>query len=82
MPQITVLQPFKFAHHGYQVEEFEPTDEPIDTSDECAEIAVREGWAELVDQAKAEQAAAPAAPENKDAAPKRERKPKAELAAD
>lgn len=71
MPHITVLQPFKFAHHGYQVEEFEPSEEPRETSDECAEIAVREGWAEL--------AAAPAAPENKDAAPKR--KPKAEPAA-
>jgi hypothetical protein len=70
MPQITVLQPFKFAHHGYQVEEFEPSDEPRETSDECADIAVREGWAELVVEAKAD----PAAPENKDAAPKRKTK--------
>lgn len=75
MPKITVLQPFKFAHHGYQVEEFEPTEEPRETSDECADIAVREGWAELVGEAKAD----PAAPEKKDAAPKR--KTKAEPAA-
>lgn len=76
MPKITVLQPFKFAHHGYQVEEFEPSEEPRETSDECAEIAVREGWAELADgKTKAD----PAAPENKDAAPKR--KTKAEPAA-
>ena len=67
MPQIKVLQPFKFAHHGYQVEDFEPSEEPRETSDECADIAVREGWAKLIG----------AAPESKDAAPKRERKTKA-----
>lgn len=77
MPQIKVLKAFAFAHHGYQVEEFQPADAPIDTSDECAEIAVREGWAELVDEAKAEQAASLAAPENKDAAPKRKTKAQA-----
>lgn len=83
MPMIQILKPFKFAHHGYQVEEFEPSDEPRDTSDECAEIAVREGWAALVevqtpapapaDPQPAEKAQ-PAAPENKDAAPKRSTK--------
>ena len=67
MPQIKVIQPFKFAHHGYQVEEFEPSDAPRDTSDECAEIAVREGWAKAIGEA----------PENKDAAPKRATKAKA-----
>lgn len=45
MPQIIVLQAFKFAHHGYQVEEFEPSAEPRDTTDECADLAIAEGWA-------------------------------------
>lgn len=45
MPQIIVKQPFKFAHFGYQVEEFEPSDEPRETSDECAALALQEGWA-------------------------------------
>jgi hypothetical protein len=48
MPKIIVKEPFKFAHHGYQVEEFEPVADAIETSDECAEIAIREGWAVAV----------------------------------
>ena len=50
MPKIIVTQPFKFAHHGYQVEEFEPSYAPRDTSDECAELACAEGWATLADE--------------------------------
>lgn len=70
MPQIIVLQPFKFAHHGHQVEAFEPSPEPRDTSEECADIAVREKWAKPAKAAKAgrETAAAQAAPENANAA--------------
>ena len=74
MPQIIVLQPFKWAHHGYQVEEFAPADEPVTTTDECAAVAVPEGWARLADApaplvppappAPPEPATAPAAPEN------------------
>ena len=45
MPKIIVQQPFKFAHHGYQVEEFEPSETPRETSSECASLAVAEGWA-------------------------------------
>ncbi len=71
MPKIIVTQPFKFAHHGYQVEEFEPADEPRETSDECAEIAVREGWAKLADELPADDKAESGAPENKDAARQR-----------
>lgn len=67
MPQITVLQPFKFAHGGHTVEEFEPGPQPRETTAECAELAVREGWASLV----GEERALDAAPENKDAARKR-----------
>jgi hypothetical protein len=55
MPQIIVKQAFRFAHHGHQVEAFEPADEPVDTTDECAELAIAEGWAE----APAVQASAP-----------------------
>ena len=60
MPQIIVTKRFKFAHHGYQVEEFEVSDEPIETTDECADLAVSEGWARLpdADPAAAEQATA------------------------
>jgi hypothetical protein len=64
MPHIIVTKPFSFAHHGYQVEAFEPADKPCETSAECAELALAQGWAK----------AAPGAPENKDAAPKRRTK--------
>ena len=70
MPQITVIKPFSFAHHGYQVEQFEPASEPRETTDECAEIAIREGWAQPFVASKV----LPAAPENKDAAPRRRTK--------
>ncbi len=65
MPLIKVKKPFKFAHFGYHVEEFEPSDDTIETTDECADLAIAEGWAT---KAKA------AAPENKDAAAKRDTK--------
>lgn len=57
MPKIKVIKPFKFAHGGHTVQEFEPGDEPIDTTDECAELAVKQGWAKNVKA----RAAAPAA---------------------
>jgi hypothetical protein len=70
MPEIIVKKPFKFAHGGYQVEEFEPSKEPRETTDECADLAVAEGWAQRVKKAgpAKEEAAATAAPENADAA--------------
>lgn len=108
MPHIIVRQDFKFAHGGHRVEEFVADDQPIETTDECAELAIAEGWAEDADkleeqrmaaeqaaQAEAERMAAeqaaqaeadrqaaaqaevkaePAAPANKDAAPKRSTK--------
>lgn len=82
MPEIIVRKPFKFAHHGYQVEEFEVSDEPRETTDECADLAVQEGWAERPQQPAAGQVAgqvagapegtgdAAGAPENRDAARK------------
>jgi hypothetical protein len=60
MPSIIVKQPFKFAHHGHQVEDFAPSAQPRETSDECAKLAVQEGWAVLADAAAHVQAPAPA----------------------
>ena len=84
MPKIIVDQPFKFAHHGYQVEEFEPGEEPVETTDECADVAVAEKWARLVGEApppppppppvEPKPKAVEAAPENRDAAAKRSAK--------
>jgi hypothetical protein len=77
MPQIIVKKAFRFAHHGHQVEAFEPADEPVDTTDECAGLAVAEGWASLpaaAHQGNSEGKALDAAPENKDAATQRNAK--------
>ncbi|MBX9717208.1 MAG: hypothetical protein K2Q07_01395 [Burkholderiaceae bacterium] len=48
MPKIIVKEFFKFAHHGYQIEEFEPSPEPRETTDEVADLAVKERWAKRV----------------------------------
>lgn len=71
-----VLRPFAFAHGGCQVEEFQVG--PAETTDECADLAVGEGWAErlsvvagFADIQPPETAALPAAPETAAAAPKR-----------
>jgi len=54
------------------VEEFTPGQEPVDTSDECAALAVQEGWARWPQAAAGEATAAvSSAPENKDAARRR-----------
>lgn len=63
--QIIVTKPFAYAHDGYRVEEFEPSDVPRETSDECGSLAVSAGWAKR---------AVAAAPENKDAAKQRSKK--------
>jgi hypothetical protein len=55
MPKINVLKPFAFAHGGFDVEEFVLGE--ADVSDECAAVALAEGWAELLgDQANGGQA--------------------------
>ncbi len=82
MPKITVLQPFKFAHFGHQVEAFEPSELPVETTDECAQLAIAEGWARDADAppppppppAEAELKAAEAAPETRDATAQRSTK--------
>ena len=73
MPQMIVLKDFKFAHRGIDVEEFVKGDEPVEMTDECAELARQEGWAEPAKSSgdggkPANQGAALAAAENKDAA--------------
>lgn len=71
---IIVLKPFKFAHRGIDVEEFFPSTEPIETTEECADLAIEEKWAKAhkprvagagaqAPAAAAAQAAADAAPE-------------------
>ncbi|MFK5173614.1 hypothetical protein ACI3QN_13960, partial [Propionibacterium freudenreichii] len=39
-PKIIVTKGFKFAHHGYQVQEFEAGPEPIETTEEVAKWVV------------------------------------------
>lgn len=66
MQRINIVRPFAWAHHGYQVEQF--TEGAAVVPDDCAEVAIREGWA------MPEIAAVPGAPETTDAAPQRRRK--------
>ena len=61
MKTIIVTKPFKFAHEGIHVEEFEASSDPIETTDECADLAVAEKWAKFPRQRS--QAAAEQAPE-------------------
>lgn len=74
MPMIIVDVPFKFAHGGFAIEEFEPGEDPIETTDECAEVAVAERWARLAGQAEPEPKAIEAATENRAAAARRSNK--------
>lgn len=76
MPQIRVKTPFKFAHLGHQVEEFAASDEPRETTGEVVDVAVAEGWAELVQTPapSAGERAMPKSPEDKDAAKQRKTK--------
>ena len=59
-----IKKPFLFAHEGIRVEAFEPSDEPQRLTDECAEVALAEGWATEADDKPAKKARK-AAPENK-----------------
>jgi topoisomerase IA-like protein len=45
MPQAIITKPFKFAHGGIRVEEFSPSKDPQELTDECAEVAYTERWA-------------------------------------
>lgn len=46
MPNITITKSFKFAERGIDVFEY-LEGETVDVSDECAEVAITEGWAAL-----------------------------------
>ena len=59
MPLIKFHKPYKFAHHGIHVEEFQPGDEPVETTDECAAQAIEDGVAKSVKAAKPTPAPAP-----------------------
>lgn len=52
-----IKKTFLFAHRGVEVEEFVASDEPVELTAECAEVAVAEGWAEPVKPAEPEQSA-------------------------
>lgn len=67
MPQIVVVKPFDWYHKGHELRTYAPAAEPVDADEDCATVAVREGWATVPSQDKA----APRAPQNKDAAPRR-----------
>ena len=60
-----IKKPFLFAHDGIRVEAFEPSDEPQSLTDECAEVALSEGWATTEGDDKPAKKARKAAPENK-----------------
>lgn len=77
MPQMIVLKDFKFAHRGIEVEEFTAGPGLVEMTDECAELAMGEGWAERSGEQSSAGAdalaggkAKPDAPENKDATAK------------
>ncbi len=58
MPLIKFIKPYKFAHQGIHVEEFQPSDEPVETTDECAAQAIEDKVAKPV-KAKPEKPADP-----------------------
>jgi hypothetical protein len=49
MPKMIVTTAFKFAHGGCRVEEFSASPEPVDSTQECVDLAIEEGWAEPAD---------------------------------
>jgi hypothetical protein len=47
MALFKILSPFKFAHGGIQVEEFAPSPDPVELTEECAAVALAEKWVKL-----------------------------------
>ena len=68
--KILVSREFSYWHRGVERRDYVPSAEPVETDEECAAVAVQEGWASLPDEVTATRHA----PENKDAAPKRRTK--------
>lgn len=64
-----IKQDFPFSHNGYEVVTYAASDEPQCLTEECAALAVAEGWAVPADADKATKPRAnkarAAAPENK-----------------
>lgn len=40
MRKVIFVKPFKFSPNGFDVTEYEPSADPVEVSDECAQIAV------------------------------------------
>lgn len=53
MPLYIITKPFKWAHGGVRVEEFESGPDPVELPDDCAEIALAEKWAKPAKPTKA-----------------------------
>ncbi len=68
MPALIIIKPFKFAHGGIHVEEFLPGAEAQELTDECAAVALAEGWARPKRGRPAGQATPAATPQTADAA--------------
>lgn len=52
MPLYIITKPFKWAHGGVRVEEFESGPDPVELPDDCAEVALAEKWAKPAKPAK------------------------------
>lgn len=69
---IIIRKSFDWAHGGCEVRSYRASAEPVEvTDDDLVRVAVHEGWAELVKPGAPEPRAQAAAPENRDAAPRR-----------
>lgn len=67
--RVVVMTHIVWYRRGVERIEFEPGPDAIEMDDDCAAVSLAEGWARTEGEK-----AQPAAPENKDAAPKRQRK--------
>ncbi len=59
MPKIIVTKAFKFAHFGYQVEDFEVSHEPRETTQEVVDVLKDEGFFDVVNEVPPAPALAP-----------------------
>ena len=53
MVPVIVTKPFAFAHRGVEVEQFEPSDEPRETTEEVADWVAENGYGRRADAAAA-----------------------------
>lgn len=64
MPRIRIKTEFSFSDNGYTLVPYTAVGQVVEVSEECARVALTEGWATAGDQPEEVQAHA-AAPENK-----------------